>query len=266
MRIAYNKIGQSNGKLFEVSTPVVRVGSDPDTNDIVLSSPFVAPRAAVLNRSGPHWEITTLGENDIFVDNQVIRVGERAIVFAQQAIRIYPFSLTLDGDTEALTGPSRLEQLDQHLAQLVLDVHRDLLDRMDVSDSDDARRESDSYLLKLESDIEEIARLRGFLDEALDALRLYSAGRAVQAGLLSRILEDNDAPRWGGDGRWTRLQTAVPDLETELDGLVSLLERQLKLSERADISDQMEQIETEYWSTWETNAERLHETPVSYNS
>ncbi len=257
MRIAYNKIGQTEGEIFDTAAPLVRIGSAPG-NDIVLSSPFVAPCAALLSQTGANWELTPLGENDILVGEQALRSGERVLVGANQQIRIYPFSLTLQQEDRKARGPSRREALEDQMSRLILDMHRDLLARMDVSDADDSRRESEEYLLKLERDLEEIARLRGFLDDSSRDLVLHCAASTVQADLLARLIEGEiNADAWGGQGRWTVLLTSLADFELELSGQVSRLQEVLELDELDDISQKIERLESNFWKAWDKLDARL---------
>lgn len=249
VRITYGLIGHSDTQVFDRPAEVVRIGSDP-ANDIVLQNPHVSSRHAVLSRNGLHWELTSLGENDVLIGEQSLRAGERAVVSRQEPIRIYPFALVLEGLDDGRTRATSLERLDEAMSDLILELHGQLLAKMELDDTDESRRESDVYLLQLERDIDELTRLSGLLEDGTTGLLLHCAGHCVQSALLSRIVEGEQSNAWGEGGRWTRLQTAAPDLENELDTLSFRLERTIDSEQASDISRKMELVESGFWDAW----------------
>ena len=76
MRILYGAMGQAQKRVFDAPDDVVRIGSDPQVNHIVLRNPHVAARHAVFSRNGAHWELRNLGEADIYIGAQRLGPGE----------------------------------------------------------------------------------------------------------------------------------------------------------------------------------------------
>ena len=252
MRIVYNRVGQPETRVFERLVDIVRIGSDPQANDIVLQNPHVSPRHAVLSRNGDHWELTSLGENDVQIGNQALRYGERVVISLDQSIRIYPFLLTFDLSHGADATQSHEERLNEQLSLFVLELHGALLSRMDVDDTDASRRESDAYLLQLENDIDELARLRGFLTGESHDLLQHAAGLSVYGELLGRVIEgDARGVWWERSGKWTKLQTASPELENQLMMWATALDRAIDPDQASDISRKMALIEKHFWSLWQ---------------
>lgn len=264
MRITYGLIGQPEITVFDKPVDVVRIGADP-TNDIVLSNPHVSPRHAVLSRHGVHWELTPLGENDILVGNHTLRYGERAVIGLREPISIFPFLLSFDSPGLGTNQKTREELLDDQLSELVLAVHGDLLSRLHVDDTDESRRESETFLQQLEADIDELARLRGFLDPPAHDLLVHGAAHTVRGAILGRIVEGvtlHDI--WDIGGKWTKLYTASPELERELVALATLLERNIDPRQTADISEKMERIAERFWTIW--NAELKSKNLIGSNT
>ncbi|MEZ6090411.1 MAG: ATPase, T2SS/T4P/T4SS family [Pirellulaceae bacterium] len=251
MRIAYNRIGQADPTYFNSDATIIRIGSDVG-NDIVLKNPYVSPTHAVLNRNGDVWELTPLGENEIFVGDQSIRMGERAIIGRSESIRIFPFTLKLENadgrDVDAQT------LLMDRISELILAIHSAVLSRLDVADTDDSRRESDQFLLQLEHDIDELARINGLQDPANADLMLRAAAMTTQSRILRGIIEGAHVER-SSDERWTRMLTSSPDFESELISLASHIENMIAPDQKADISQRIAAIERKFFKTWEQELE-----------
>ncbi|MDC0936630.1 ATPase, T2SS/T4P/T4SS family [Pirellulales bacterium] len=260
MRIWYNRIGHGASSVLDHESDVLRVGRSP-ANDVVLNSPFVASQAAILSRSGRQWEVVSLGENEIRIGKVSLRQGERAFVLPDSPIHIYPFALNLQPPPKA-ANDDELERdaLDQRLAEVVLKVHRDLLSRMEIADSAEDRRENQEYLRQLELDIEEIARLHGFLEpEALRTLQ-HCVAQMVLGHLTARIIERSNQQEdvWSHNELWTQMQTADSDFDQELEDLVDSLERELGLANLADVSAKIAVVDSDYWSVWEQYSDVLY--------
>ncbi len=246
MRIAFSRVGEPNPTYFNAVDPIIRIGSDPSANDIVLSNPFISPTHAVLNRNGSHWELTPLGDNEILVGDQSVRMGERTILGRTESIQIFPFTLKLE-DTESADSEALLVD---RISDLVLRIHRDLLARLDVSDTDDSRRESDEFLLQLENDICEFARMRGLANPENGDLLVYAAALRTQSHLLRQIIEGAGSEQ--GDGElWTRLLTSIPDFDRKLADLASTIERKISPDPKLDLSIRIANIEKGFFDAWD---------------
>lgn len=252
MRVTYNRIGESKPVYFQTGNAVVRIGSDQTANDIILDNPYVSPSHAILNRNGSHWELTPLGDNEILVGKQSARMGERITLDRTATIEIFPFTLSLedidDGDDNQAT-------LDDRISDLVLSVHHQVLSRLDVDDTDDARRESDAFLLQLEHDIEEIARLQGLGSEEYFPLLTHAAAMRTQSHILRGIIEgtqgDSDEQE-----RWTRLLTSNSEYERKLDELSQSIELTLSPNPNADLTVRIAQVESRFFEAWQDEVKR----------
>ncbi len=260
MRIWYTKIGQAASNVLEHDGDILRIGRSAD-NDVVLSSPLVAPQAAILSRTGRQWEIVPLGENEIRIGRIALRQGERAFVRPDLPINIHPYSISLQPPpTEADDVENERDTLDQRLSEMVLKVHRDLLARMEIADSSEDRRENEQFLRQLELDIEEIARLQGFLDS--NGLRTlnHCVAQMVLGHMTARIIEQSgqQSDVWKHNELWATMLTSNQDFDQELDELVDTMEREMRLSEQTDLSVRVAMIESKYWSVWEQFSEVLY--------
>ena len=258
VRIDYGLIGKPNKMIFSSASDVIRIGSDGQSNDIVLRNALVSSRHAVLSRNGDYWELKVLGENDVLVGNRPLRTGERAVISFHDPIQIFPFSLVIEDTQVDDDEASAQRRLDERAAQLVMTLHSQMLQRMELADTDESRRESDSYLLQLERDIEELIRLGDYLGSSSLEFLVHCAGHSVQGMLLSHVLEDRGLVEADKDARWRRLQNAIPDLEAACQSLASELEYALEVHAISDISGKMERIEKGFREAWR-NVVRLHQ-------
>ncbi len=266
MRVLWNKRGQSNREMQDVLGEVVRIGSSPE-NDITLASPYVAGRAAILTKNGRYWELSRLGENEIQVGQQRLLVGERVIVSAQQLIEIYPYSISLEiPDDDALPEERRREELDKRMSEFILETHRQLLRRMEFADSDESRRENDEFILKLEQDVEEIARRQNLMESSMSQLLTHLAGHTLNSYLVGKIIEENvrRCNVWNLGERWTHMHSIVPDFESELECAADSMEDTFALGTTSDVSEKVDIVERGFWGAWKERSANLHSDFVRY--
>ena len=266
MRIWYSRQGDTEAHVLETQGDQVSIGRHAD-NDIVLKSPYVGERVAVLLRVGGSWELTPLGETDVLVDSQVLHPGERVLITPRQAVNIFPYTLNVESaDYDVATDESLREQLEQDGSTLILEVHRDLLAKMDTTSSADARGNDENYLRTLEQDLEEIARLHGLLQAEHSALLTHFAANTVLGETISGIVEtDRSASEGlGSSGRWLRMYTAVPDMEQQLRSLIARLGVRLELKSVDDISEKIERVERGFWAEWRRLVEGVYPQTMRY--
>ena len=253
MKVWYNNILEARRYVATVSGDRVRIGREA-RNDIVLNSPFVADEAAVLQRRGAAWELVALGMNGCEVARQPVRFGERCAITPQSPIRIFPFTLTLEGAVDdAPDEQARHAELERQMAELIRGMHIHLLSVMDLSADDDPRVQSDEYLLSLERNIEEIGRLSGLSEKSNAPLAAHLAGHCVRTTLVERTIDRAGRQAPSGlqaDAHWSRLVSAVPDREFELQSLIDRVAAKLGLGHSQDISAEMDLIERDFWNAW----------------
>ncbi|TWU03702.1 ATPase, T2SS/T4P/T4SS family [Neorhodopirellula pilleata] len=246
MRIAFNRLGDASPTYFNSTESIIRIGSNPSLNDIVLSNPYVSPTHAILNRNGDTWELTPLGDNEIIVGQSAVRMGERAIIGHSESIEIFPFTLKIENAVDFAGDDA---SLDDQISRLVLTIHRDLLARLDVEDADDSRKQSDAFLLQLEHDIEELARTHGFESPESESVVMHSAAMQTQGALLRRLIEGRHDEVKSNE-LWTRMLTSMPDMERTLDEWIAEIESELSVQKSADLSERIAQIERRFHDRW----------------
>jgi len=229
----------------------ITIGRD-SKNDIVLDSLLVAPQAAVLVRQNGVWMIQTLGKNGCKIGDQQIGPGESIKLTGSQPIVLFPFEISFenqDQDDEA----KRLDPNDERASLLLCSIHRKLLALMDIETDDTERRDNPEYLLNLEHMIEQLAIEESITEPAHRDLVSYIAGQAVRQALIEFLFEQNGNKPSGlavDSQGWSRLVSAVSHREHDLSSIVNSLFDSLELSNSADLSEQMDKLDSEFEAAW----------------
>ena len=264
MKVWYNNVIDSDRKLVEVQGNRIRIGRGPH-NEIVLDSPYVAEEAAILYRRSNKWELVVLGMNGAQVGDQKFYNGSRCEIQGDQSIGLFPFSLTLDlpKATEVSLEQKR-SHLDALMSRFIADVHVALLKRRELKlDSASVNGNNDEYLLALERCLENIAVAHPLLAKDSRGLVDQIAGHSVRDFLLSKqtaVGDDNSA--LCKTRHWSRLVSAVPEREQELESTSTYLDESLNHSENeaeTDQVDRIKQIELGFWSAWKKIAPHVHQ-------
>ncbi|QDU44871.1 Putative conjugal transfer protein [Symmachiella dynata] len=255
MKIWYNNALESERFITDVVGNRVRIGRGVG-NDIVLKSPYVAEEAAVLSRRGDRWELIALGLNGCEVNDSPLWQGDRIALDGSEKIKLFPFTLTLEPEKNKVSTPEERHRAgDVQTSELIRDMHVQLLSHMDLGDADDPRNNSDEYLMSLERNIDEIARLNGITAPDKVELVTHIAGQAVRNLLIERLIDqckkEDAANPLCESHDWARLVSAVPDRERELDQVIDRMFRNLELEAVSDISEQMALVETKFWTAWD---------------
>lgn len=255
MKIWYNNALESERYIADVVGHRVRIGRGVG-NDIVLQSPYVAEEAAVLTMRGDRWELLALGMNGCEVDDAPLWQGERVSLDGSEKIKLFPFTLTLEQTKLAEQSAAERQRGSAVMAaELIRDMHVQLLSQMDLGDIDDPRHNSDEYLMSLERNIDEIARLNGITAPHKAELVTHVAGQSVRSLLIERLIDQSKRSDAGGplceSHHWARLVSSVPDREHELEQMIDRIHRSLGLDAITDISRQMAVVEEKFWTTWE---------------
>ena len=260
MRIEYhNTLGQQ-GQLQTVRKSRIRIGRGPQ-NDIVLNSPYVADEAAVVDRRSRGWELTVIGRNGCQVGERMFGPGDRFRFLDRAEVQLFPYRIQLDADSHARHG-ARNASLDEPVSEWIGRIHAKLLEYMDLVGTGDPRSITDEYLLTLEQNLEEIARLEGFTDSSQDGLVTRIAGHCVRSQLAEAVISfsQQESSRAGGDHRWSRIISAVPERESELARLIARFTADLQLQPGGNIDDVSERIrllDERFWELWDRAAPRL---------
>ena len=267
MKIWYHNLLGADRCVAEVIGDRVRIGRRHD-NDIVLESHFLADEAIRLIKRDDTWEILVLGENGCSLNNVSLQQGDRMLLEKNSEIEIFPYRLTIESDdSEGHSEETQRLHLETRTADLTREVHNRLLSLMDCSNEHEGRDHTDDYLMALERNIEEIARLDGLFTESNTALVAYMAGACVRSHLTERLIEEagrRPDTAFEAPADWSRVVTAVPDREQELVALSGTVARSLDLGSHSDLTLQMEALDAGFWSEWSELGERLLDDLLVY--
>jgi Flp pilus assembly CpaF family ATPase len=265
MKVWYNNVIDSDRKLVEVQGNRIRIGRARH-NEIVLESPYVAAEAAVLYRRSGKWELVVLGMNGAQVGDKRLYNGSRCEIQGDQAIGLFPFSLTLDlpKAAEVSVDQERLE-LDRLMSRFIADMHVSLLKRTELKlDNASVNKNNDEYLLSLERCLENIAVAHPLIAKDTHGLIDQVSGHAVRDFVLSKqspVGEEGALSALCKTRHWSRLVSAVPERELELESTASYLFDELNKAEHAtepEQADWIKRIENGFWKAWQKIAPHVH--------
>jgi Flp pilus assembly CpaF family ATPase len=269
MKIWYNNIIDTDRHVVEVQGDRIRIGRSA-SNEIVLDSPYVADEAAVLYRRNNGWELVALGINGVTLGDRQLYGGERCDIRGTQTISLFPYSLTLDlPKAEEMTREHQRRLLDDRMSTLIRDVHVELLRRMDLSgDGAAAMASDDEYLLRLERTLDNIARGREELVNATSPLVAHIAGYGLRDRLLASLTTEPTRRERGlfTDRHWSRIVTAVPERENEVDATAQYVEKLILPSPDCSLTERVDAVEHKFWPAWDSIGDRIHEGFKSYLS
>jgi Flp pilus assembly CpaF family ATPase len=268
MKIWYNNIIDTDRHVVEVQGDRIRIGRGA-ANEIVLDSPYVAEEAAVLYRRNTGWELVALGINGVTLGDKQLFGGERCEIRGSQTISLFPYSLTIDlPKAEETTREHQRLLLDDRMSSLIREVHVELLRRMDLTgDGAAAMASDDEYLLRLERTLDNIVRGRDDLANGNTPLVAHIAGYGLRDRLLASLTSEPATRRDRGlftDRHWSRLVTAVPERENEVDATAQYIEKIILPRKDCSLTDRVDAVERKFWPAWESIGERTHEGFKSY--
>lgn len=261
MKIWFNNVVDTERKVIEVTGSRVRIGR-AETNELVLDSPYIADEAAVLYQRDGAWELVALGINGVTVGDRQIYNGDRCEIRSNQSISLFPFSLTLDLPHEQeLSRESVREQWDTQMSQLIADIHLELLEQMNLTgDASQLQQENDQLLTQMEQNLDIIAQGHQLMRQP--ALVSHIAGYGLRDRLLDTSVhapETNDAAEGlCTDRHWSRMLTAVPERESELDSTAKYMSGLLLPEDATENVEPIDAIERGFWTLWESVSERVH--------
>jgi Flp pilus assembly CpaF family ATPase len=268
MKIWYNNIIDTDRHVVEVQGDRIRIGRGP-SNEIVLDSPYVADEAAVLYRRSGGWELVALGMNGVTLGDRQLYGGERCEIRGTQTFSLFPYSLTLDLPKAAeTTRENQRQQLDNRMSGLIREIHVELLRRMDLTgDTAASLASDDEYLLRLERTLDNIARTREELANGSSSLVGHLAGYGLRDRLLENLTTDSATRKDNalyGDRHWSRIVTAVPEREAEVDSTAQYVEKLVLPNAGGGVIERIEAVERKFWPAWDAVGDRVHEGFKSY--
>jgi Flp pilus assembly CpaF family ATPase len=268
MKIWYNNIIDTERHVVDVQGDRIRIGRSA-ANEIVLDSPYVAEEAAVLYRRAKGWELVALGMNGVTLGDRQLFGGERCDIEGSQTISLFPYSLTLDLPKAAeTTRDQQRRALDERMSNVIREIHVELLRRMDLtSESAVTLASNDEYLLRLEQTLDNIARGREELASSTAPLVAHVAGYGLRDRLLDNLTSDPASRSRSGlftDRHWSRLVTAVPERENEVDATAQYIEKLLVQGNDCSVPERIDAVEQKFWPAWDSIGDRIHEGFKSY--
>lgn len=256
MKIWFNRINDSRRSIFEVDDKdengdlieiEVTIGRDP-SNMLVLESPLVSRRHALIRRKEDHYELQNVGLNACLVGEADVGVGQTVKFNGGTQIRIWPFSLSLEQETVKTISRSEIDaHVRNELANLEQRIHKQLLDRLDLVGMESSRRPERDSILLLENNIEDSCREMQVFTEPNRELLSKIVGLVIRDLLTNQIIldsgQDSNVISPLACNEFDVPATLIPERETELQNLLRMLREELKLDVPDDTTDKIRIVE-----------------------
>ncbi len=263
MKIWFNKIHDSRRQSIETEEPTISVGRDR-SNVLVLHSPLVSKRQAVVRRGNGTLEFENVGINSCMVGDTEVMGGESIGFSAGETVRVGPFTLTFESDEAAPISRAEMEaHLRSIMSDLELRVHRKLLARFDLYELEASRLGDNDSILLLERHIEDVCRELSLFGESNQGLLEEVIALTLRDLTINQLILESDRESLDSLARltWNEYdipQTLVPERETELDNLLSFTRERLELDEQPDLSGQIHRTEYKFAEVFPLVRPHLH--------
>jgi Flp pilus assembly CpaF family ATPase len=237
--------------MVEVEENEVTIGRDP-SNTIVLNSPLVSRRHAIVRLQDGKLVLENIGLNSCMVGDEEILGGQSAVFEPGTKVRIWPFTLTFEAERPAVISRSELEaHLRSVFADLELKIHRKLLERLDLYEFEAQRKPDTNTILLLENHIEDICRELRVFSQENDLILEELAGLAIRDLLVQQILMDSGEQSFFEGAALSATQfdipaTLVPERETEIQALLQFVRDRLGISRYQDTTEKVAQVEQHF--------------------
>jgi Flp pilus assembly CpaF family ATPase len=269
MKVWFNKVHDSRRTLVETEDTVVRIGRD-GANTIVLQSPLVSKKQAIVRRENGRLRIENVGINSCMVGDQELIGGESADLRPGETIRIWPFTLTFETQEAAPITRAEMEaHLRSIMAMLELRVHRKLLERFDLYELETNRVGDSSSILILERNIEDVCRELDLFGPENEALLEEVVGLTLRDLLVNQLILETDRDELGGLAKLTYNEfdvpaTLVPERETELENLLHFSRERMGLEDANDLSAKIQRVEIKFPEVFPMVRPHLHQELKKY--
>ena len=263
MKVWFNKIHESRRQSIETDDPDISIGRDR-SNVLVLNSPLVSKRQAVVRRDNGTLEFENVGINSCMVGDTEVMGGESIGFGAGETVRVGPYTLTFESDEAA---PISRAEMEAHLRSIISDlelrVHRKLLARFDLYELEASRLGDNDSILLLERHIEDVCRELSLFGEGNQALLDEVIGLILRDLAVNQLILESDRDTLDSLAKltWNEYdvpQTLVPERETEIDNLMSFLRERLELDQQPDLSAQIQRIEYKFVDVFPLVRPHLH--------
>ncbi len=262
MKIWYNKVHESKRFLLELDVDEITIGRDP-SNRLVLKSPLVSKKQAVVRRQNGKLELENVGINSCMIGEREIRGGERVAFTPGETVRIWPFTVTFESNEAA---PITRQELETHLRSLMSDLemklHQKLLERFDLYELENNQLGTKESILLLEKHIEDVCREMGLFNEDNAPLLEEVIGLTLKDFVVNQLILESDDERFRTNRlTWNEFDvpaTLVPERETELQDLLRLVREKLQLDQQPDLSARIRQTEKHFSEVFPLVRPHLH--------
>ena len=263
MKVWYNKISESRRAMVEVADSEVSIGRDP-TNAVVLQSPLVSRRHAMVRLADGQLQLENVGLNSCVVGDEEVLGGQTAVFDPGTKVRIWPFTLTFEAEKAAVVTRGELEShLRSIVADLELRIHRSLLERLDLYAFETSFARDTENILLLENNIEDVCRELKVFEPENEALLEEITGLTLRDHLVNQLIMETGSETFFDLAALTSTEfdvpaTLVPEREAELHGLLQFVRERLDLGECRDTSSQVHRVETRFNDIFHLVRPHLH--------
>ncbi len=269
MKIWFNKVHEAKRVLIESDSDEIRIGRDP-SNTIVLQSPLVSKRHAVVTRENGRLKLENVGVNGCLVGEQEVLGGNSVLFKAGETVRIWPFSLTFESDEASAISLSAMEA---HLRSIMGDlnqrVHKKLLERLDLYEIENERTSDADTIVLLERNIEDVCRELNLFGNENEPLLEEIVGLTLRDLLINQLILEGGGAGLDLLSRLTYNEfdlpaTLVPEREAELQNLLIFARERMKLEDLPDLSAKISQVERTFGDVFPFVRPHLHREMRKY--
>jgi pilus assembly protein CpaF len=263
MKIWFNKLHDSRRSFIELTASEVSIGRDA-TCDLVLPSPLVSRKHAVVRINGEKLELENVGLNSCVVGQHEVFGGQVVAFGLGDRLRIWPYTITFEQEAAPTLTRAEVEiHIRTQLADLELEIHKQLLARLDLVEVESQGQSIRERVLLLENHIEDICRELGLFHDRNESLLAEIAGVALRDLLIHQLVMEAD---WQAPPDLAMLTsnefdvpaTLVPERETELHALLHHMRTRLELKDEKDADRRIERVEKGYADVFPLIRPHLH--------
>jgi Flp pilus assembly CpaF family ATPase len=251
VRIWFNKVNESRRSVAETNGSEARIGRDPE-NHVVLRSPLVSRRHAVVRWDDEQFELENVGLNSCLVGETEVMGGERVTFSPSMKIRIWPYTISFETREKATVSRQELEaHLRSLVADLELRIHKKLLERLDLYEMEATQGGNAESVLLLENNIEDVCRELDVFGDENSSLLDEITGLSLRDYLINQLIMETGADEVFDLAALTSTEfdipaTLVPERETELHGLLQFLQGKMQMDQLPDVSSKVQRVEERF--------------------
>jgi Flp pilus assembly CpaF family ATPase len=250
--------------MVEIADPVIRIGRD-ESNTIVLQSPLVSKRHAIVTQQNGKLKLENVGINGCMVGETEVLGGQSLEFTPGQQVRIWPYSLTFEAETASVITRVQLEaHLRSIMADLELRIHKQLLERLDLYELETNRVGNTESILLLENNIEDICRELNLFGPENAPLLEEVTGLTLRDYLINQLILEGGSALLGTEGGLVKNEFDVPasriaEREAELQELLRYTREKLDLDREPDLSGRIQKVEAQFASVFPLVRPHLHQ-------